>query len=87
MLKEGEERCYRLFHFRCRRETEDSFTAMKDATQTAYAQIRSSVPFDEANVTMPLLDETQRGQHRTNDDVVDGGVGQYSIGNVAASQI
>ena len=78
---------YRLFHFRCRRETEDSFTAMRDATQTAYTQTRSSVPLDEANVTMPLLDETQRGQHRTNNEVVDGGVGQHSIGNVAASQI
>ena len=78
---------YRLFHFRYRRETEDSFTTMKDATQTACTQIRSSVPFDEANVTMSLLDETQRGQHRTNDDGVDGGAGQRSIGNVAASQI
>ena len=78
---------YRLFPFRCDRKTEDSFTTMKDATQAACTQIRSSVPFDEANVTTPLLDETQRGQHRTNDDAVDGGAGQHSIGNVAASQI
>ena len=63
---------YRLFHSRCRREREDSFTAMKDPAQTTYTQIRSSVPFDEANATMPLLD-----------DALDGGVG----GNIAASQI
>ena len=66
---------YHLFHSRCRREREDSFTAMKDAIQT-YTQIRSSVPFDEANTTMPLLD-----------DALDGGVGRHSIGNVEASQI
>ena len=36
---------------------------------------------------MPLLGETRGGQHRTDNDAVDGGGGQHSIGNVAASQI
>ena len=76
---------YRLFHSRCRREREDCFTAMKDATQTAYTQIRSSVPFDEANVTTALLGERPGGQHRTNDNAVDGRVGQHPIGNITGS--
>ena len=59
---------------------------MKDA-KTACKQIRSSVPFDEVNVMVPLLGETQGGQHRTNSDAVDGEGGQHSIGNVKGSQI
>ena len=55
---------------------------MKGTAQNAYTQTRSSVPSDEVNVTMPLLGETQGGQHRTNDNAGDGGVGYHSIGNV-----
>ena len=42
-------------------------------------------PFDEANVTTALLGERPGGQHRTNDNAVDGRVGQHPIGNITGS--
>ena len=43
---------HRLSRFRRCWEKENSFSAVRGATHTAYPQVRSSVPFDETAVTM-----------------------------------